>query len=80
MCIVKLQTSFVCSRFKKIWNFVHKKCIMIRFTLCGFSHINILSMVYIMYFILFQCIRIIKSENNYDFYDFFLIVNFTFSA
>ena len=44
------------------------KKIMSKFTLCGFSPINILAIVYIMYFILFQCIRIIESEKkNYDF-------------
>ena len=41
--------------------------IMIKFTLCGFSPINILAMVYVMYFILFQCIRMIKSEKNIRF-------------
>ena len=43
---------------------------MIKFTLCGFSPINILVMVYVMYFILFQCIRMIQSGKVYDFYDF----------
>ena len=43
---------------------------MIKFTLCGFSPINILAMVYVMYFILFQCIRMIENEKIYDFYDF----------
>ena len=44
--------------------------IIIKFTLCGFSPINILAMVYVKYFILFYCIRMIKSEKIYDFYDF----------
>ena len=42
---------------------------MITLTLCGCNPINILAMVYGMYFILFQCIRMIESEKKYDLYD-----------
>ena len=52
--------------------------IMIKFTLCGFSPINILAMVYVMCFILFQCIRMIESEKIYDFNDFFFNCEFNF--
>ena len=53
---------------------------MITLTLCGFNPINILAMVYIMYSIIFQCIRMIKNEKNNISKTFCKIVNFTFSA
>ena len=59
--IVKLRTIFVCSRLEKIYGISFSK-MKITLTLCGFNPINILAMVYIMYFILFQCIRMVESE------------------
>ena len=53
---------------------------MIKFTSCAFSSINILAMVYVMYFILFQCIRMIESEKYTIDMTFCKIVNFTFLA
>ena len=61
MFIVKLRTIFVCSRLKKIYGISLIK-MMIMLTLCGFNPINIIAMVYTMYFIFFPCIRMIESE------------------
>ena len=66
--IVKLKTIFVCKIFIKYGFFFIK--MMITFTLYGLNPINILAMVYVMCFIIFQCITIIDSEKINKFFDF----------
>ena len=72
---------FVCSRLKKKRNFVYKNDDYVNFVWLLYSPINIFAMVYIMYFILFQCIRMIESEKIYMISMIFCkIVNLSFLA